>query len=76
MSSGVALTKATVPFFDDFVPPTCGDNVAKQGTVEIRLQGFPPSVLPEMKPHMQKLFRDVYNEITGTLILMCSFLPK
>lgn len=70
VSSGVALNSTPIPFLDSFVPPACGaagnENPMKQGEVEIRIQGFPPSALTDRKLHMEKLFRDVYNEITGT----------
>ena len=68
VSSGVALNYKPL-FVDNFVPPTCGaegnENAMKQGEVEIRIQGFPPSALTDRKLHLEKLFRDVYNEITG-----------
>ena len=77
VSSGVALNSraAVIPFTDNFVPPHCSDGqLIKEGQVEIRIEGFPPSALPAKKQHLEVLFRDVYNEITGTFAYIVALL--
>lgn len=74
VSSGVSLTgqthNATVPKYGNFIPPICSsESEHKMGYLELQIQGIPPDALQAKKTSLENMFRDVYNEITGTLFL-------
>ncbi|CAB9518631.1 Mycoplasma protein of unknown function, DUF285 [Seminavis robusta] len=50
----------------DFVPPPCtGSSDFKQGYVELQIQALPEGALPDYRDHIEALFREVYNNISG-----------
>jgi hypothetical protein len=64
VSSGLMPTNTTtpmvgpIPYEDNFVPPVCSmDSLLKEGYVELRIGGLPPTVLPDQKYILELLFR-------------------
>ncbi|CAB9510462.1 hypothetical protein SEMRO_437_G142840.1 [Seminavis robusta] len=51
---------------DPFVPPVCTlDADMKQGYVELQIQSFPKEALPQYQVEMERMFRTIYNNISG-----------
>ena len=66
VSSKMSAVPPPVPFADGFVPPICSDQqVIKEGLLEMHLEGFTPTSLPDFKRRLEVMFRGIYNDITG-----------
>ncbi|CAB9517087.1 Inherit from NOG: Serine repeat antigen (Partial), partial [Seminavis robusta] len=51
---------------DPFIPPVCSQDVdIKQGYVELQIQSLPKAALPQYQVAMERMFRTVYNNISG-----------
>ncbi|CAB9524287.1 expressed unknown protein [Seminavis robusta] len=85
LSVGVIQSTSTAPtptpesqssvIFDAFVPPVCSDAQKMEvGFIELQIKGIPPDLAfnPEDKQLMEFLFRDIYNDISVSILLLVS----
>ncbi|CAB9515856.1 hypothetical protein SEMRO_742_G195990.1 [Seminavis robusta] len=65
-SEGPTASTTFLGLDDTFIPPVCSPNMdIKQGYVELQIQSLPKEALPQHKLKMERMFRTLYNNISG-----------